>query len=1004
MNPFVRRRVEMYQKWERQLRERIHCSFPIDLEPPFQTFDALTYHKPAADDGRTSSIFQLLSLSKHESQQTFSTPVPLPKQSTKKSVVTVGITAPVDLKVKPVDGIEFLQVLGHSSETIAFEIIGRPATIEVQFTASAQSAEILKTQLHAFYPSCILSIKDSSNLLPLESHIRTVTDFAQRFDIYRPIRMPESFDLDPMVSLYSILEHLQEDETVVFQVLFQGTQHSWAKTLLKAITNEVGDIIFQDGTDIIKTVREKVSTSFFAVAVRLAICTSSAKRSRQLHEQISAIINSMSTTSHNHLFVKDDPAYLLDERIDDVNSRSTHKVGMLLNTKELLTFCHLPSSGIISEKLNRKLFKTKAAPAHLGNQGLALGINEHLGLKTTVCVNDHIRNQHMFLQGASGVGKSSLMCHMAAQDMEMGRGLILLDPHGTLADDILSLVPEKRMKDVVVFDPSDSDYAIGFNVLMATSEAEKQVLASDLVATFKRLSTSFGDQMYGVLANSVQTFLESKNGGTLIDLRRFLVDKQFREKFLQSVDDPSLTYYWRIEYPLMKTISTGPILTRLDHFLRPRLIRNMVAQKAGLSFSDVLATNKIVLVKLPVGLVGNENATMLGTFIVTKVLQAAMARQGSADRNNCTFYIDEVQNFATPSLVSLLQSVRKYYLSLTLATQSLQSLERIDASLADAIIANAATKIYFRLGDNDAKKASTGFSHFNSPEDFLNLKRGEAIARIEQATQDFNLRTFAPPKALLNTDQIQLILDFSRKKYGIPRQTIEEQLRKDLEITMPSITKKQEKKPSKEISPSPTEQELAKPISFQPNETPIQSESLHASETTDAALLKRKEESQHRYLQNRIKRLAQEKGYKAIIEAPTPDGQGRVDVSLENEIEKIAIEISSTTNIEWELHNIQKCLQAGYNLVISTPSNPKLISSFEQRFREHFSEIDLKKIKVLSTEAVFDFLATKDYPPPLKSKKIKGYTVQVEFDAPPEGKAKEIQETLAKTILNSRKK
>jgi hypothetical protein len=317
--------------------------------------------------------------------------------------------------------------------------------------------------------------------------------------------------------------------------------------------------------------------------------------------------------------------------------------------------------------------------------------------------------------------------------MANGEGIAVLDPHGDLIESILSWIHPDRHKDVIIIDPSDAEFPVGFNILTAHSEIEKDILSSDLVAVFRRLSTSWGDQMNSVFANAILAFLESTKGGTLIDLRRFLIEKSYRDQFLLTVTDPSIVYYWHKEFPILKSGSIGPILTRLDSFLRPKLIRNMVAQNKSLDFEQILDRKKILLIKLSQGLIGNENSYLLGTFLVSKIQQAAMARQAKqeADRSNFYLYIDEFQNFITPSMSAILSGARKYHLGLILVHQDMQQLTKTDTELASSVTANAGTRICFRLGDTDAKRFDSGFSFFDAA-DLQNLDTGEAIIRIER--------------------------------------------------------------------------------------------------------------------------------------------------------------------------------------------------------------------------------------------------------------------------------
>jgi hypothetical protein len=205
-------------------------------------------------------------------------------------------------------------------------------------------------------------------------------------------------------------------------------------------------------------------------------------------------------------------------------------------------------------------------------------------------------------------------------------GVGVIDPHGDLIDQILGHVPEKRFDDVVLFDPADTDYPIGFNILSAHSELEKNILSSDLGAVFRRLSTSWGDQMNSVLQNAILAFLESDRGGTVAELRRFLIEPAFRNDLLKSVSDSEVVYYWQKSFPhLSGNKSIGSVLTRLDTFLAQKPIRYMVSQPENrLDFAHIMDTSKIFLAKLSQGQIGAENAFLLGSLLVAKFQQTSL--------------------------------------------------------------------------------------------------------------------------------------------------------------------------------------------------------------------------------------------------------------------------------------------------------------------------------------------------------------------------------------------
>jgi excisionase family DNA binding protein len=536
---------------------------------------------------------------------------------------------------------------------------------------------------------------------------------------------------------------------------------------------------------------------------------------------------------------------------------------------------------------------------------------------------------------------------MIVQDLRNGDGLAVLDPHGDLIDQVLAYVPEERTGHVVLLDPSDEAYPIGFNILDAHSELERNLLASDLVSVFRRLSTSFGDQMNTVLANAIMAFLESSEGGTLSDLRRFLVEPAFRERVLAAVRDPEIVYYWHKEFPLLMGKPQGPILTRLDTFLRPKVIRNMVSQKENrIDFASIMNGRKILLAKLAQGLIGEENSYLLGTLLVSKLNQLAMSRQNMAAAERVPFYlyIDEFHNFITPSLAAILSGARKYNLGLILAHQELHQLSNRDSDVASAVISNPYTRVCFRLGDFDAKKLEDGFSQFNA-KDLQSLGVGEAVVRMERAEYDFNIRT-RPTAAIDPTLAIRrrdAIIASSRERYGRKREDVEELIRSQREST--------------EIDPSAgTKMKIRVPVSVKAKTEVQPTIALEAPTAGRGG-------DHHKYLQQLIKRWAEGKGYEVTVEKSILDGLGAVDVSLKKGSRSIACEISVTTDAEHEAGNVQKCFAAEYDEVILVSSEKKLLSAARQGLAGALSAAQYRRVKFLLPEEAFAFIDSLEAAP-----------------------------------------
>ncbi|MBI1818649.1 MAG: ATP-binding protein [Deltaproteobacteria bacterium] len=635
---------------------------------------------------------------------------------------------------------------------------------------------------------------------------------------------------------------------------------------------------------------------------------------------------------------------------------------MILNTEELVSLVHPPSASVRLAKLERERRKTKAAPATVIGHELVLGENRHAGKTMTVTLNAEQRSRHAYLIGASGTGKSTLLLNLIVQDIQSGQGIGVLDPHGDLIDAVLSHVPEERYNDVVLLDPSDDQYPVGFNILSAHSELEKTLLASDLAAIFRRFSTSFGDQMQAVLSNAILAILENERGGTLLDLRRFLTEKPFREEYLRSVTDPEISYYFQREFPLLKGSPQAPILTRLNTFLRPKPIRYMVAQREGLDFGRIMNDGKIFLAKLSHGLIGEENSYLLGALLVTKFHQLAMGRQemAAAGRRPFTLYIDEFHNFVTPSVASILSAARKYRLGLVLAHQEMRQLWDQDANVGSAVLTNPCTRICFRVGDWDAKKLAEGFSSFNAT-DLQSLGVGEAICRVERAEHDFTLKTAPAPAvgAALADKRREEIIRRSRAQYARPRVEVEAILALAHADTAVADAPRAPAKTRRDAAPSrePTQPPAPAPPAAASSKDTV---SAAAEKKTRLALvsppLLGRGGREHKYLQHLVKRLAEDRGYRAVIEQPILAGAGSVDVSLEKGERRIACEISVTTETDHEIDNIQKCLAGGYETVIALSNDPKTVRRLKERSTAVLETKTQARVRFLQPEDLVLFL------------------------------------------------
>lgn len=994
--------IQFYD-WERRGRGWYVFEQPVHLEPEFVPFFGHFLPEPKfVDDALRKTIFQ----------KAFDALKPKQKDHSEESVnyydevnsyifkeeaalTALRITIPKEHKAS-VDQMEAMLLMVSGTDLpVSFEVIGNQAKIHIQFVCHDPDSFIIKSQLMAFFPEVIVTENPQFlDEIVTPSGIGYLTDFGLKEEFVRPLEMDNNFKLDPFTPFFGILESLKENEQVALQVLFTKVVNPWSESMLRSVRDGRGDSFFENAPEMVKLAEQKVSSPMFAATVRLVVQSDSGDAAFQLLKHASAALIHSSCSPYNALIPLDTDIYDFKTRLDDIYLRESHRIGMILNGRELINFVHIPNESIVSKKLDRDIKMTHPAPTVSGREFVVLGNNEHQGKISEVRVEINDRLKHTHIIGGTGTGKSTLILQLIKQDIEAGRGVCVLDPHGDLIESVISLIPQNRINDVLIMDPADSDFPVSFNILEAHSEIEKEILSSDLVGGFKRLSTSWGDQMNSVLANAILAFLESDKGGTLTDLRRFLIEKEFRNDFLKSVRDPSIQYYWLKEYPLLKSNSIGSILTRLDTFLRPKVIRNMIAQKKGINFEHLINSNKIILVKLSQGLIGVENSYLLGTFVVSKIHQAVMARQAMEKeaRNNFFLYIDEFQNFITPSMAAILSGARKYHLGLVLAHQDLAQLIKNDSELASSVLANAGTRICFRLSDFDAKRLGEGFSHFESI-DLQNLGVGEAIARIGRPDNDFNLETKPIDSSEFKKENYNLVISRSREQFATTREEIEAVLLKSYEGVV------LEQPPVNEIR----KKELPKsePVVKEPEPTiEIENDSLKES------VVKRQEQSKHRYLQTLIKRMAEQRGYKALIEEDLPDRSGRIDVHIEGHGKRIACEVTVTTTNQWELHNIEKCLKAGYDYVFECANEKRNLEGLAQLVKDNIDPSFHNRILLGEPETLFEFLDSiqmkeDDIP---KETIIKGYRVKVEYDQTTTEDMQRKKESIAKIVMDSLQK
>ncbi len=418
------------------------------------------------------------------------------------------------------------------------------------------------------------------------------------------------------------------------------------------------------------------------------------------------------------------------------------------------------------------------------------------------------RRQHMYLLGKSGTGKSVLMFNMIIQNIINGDGVCVVDPHGELVEGVLSAIPPHRMKDVIYFNPADTDYHIGFNVLELIDPKYKHLVASGLMGIFTKIwANAWSARMEYILNNAILALLDTP-GTTLLGIPRMLVDKDYRQKIISNLKDPVIKAFWVHEYEAwqdkFRNEAIAPIQNKVGQFLSTSIIRNVVGQSVStINIFDIMNQSKIFLVNVSKGRIGEDNSGLLGGMIITKVQLAAMERVRipEDERKDFYLYVDEFQNFVTDAFAGILSEARKYRLNLTIAHQyTAQLVIEGNANVRDAVFGNVGTMIVFRVGADDAEFLEKEFDPEFTPQDIVNLPNYKVYLKLMidgVTSRPFSAKTLPPLVKSGNKSVEEEVIRSSHELYCKPKEEVEREINNwsgmslgnDAEVTSSTLEK-----------------------------------------------------------------------------------------------------------------------------------------------------------------------------------------------------------------------
>lgn len=417
-----------------------------------------------------------------------------------------------------------------------------------------------------------------------------------------------------------------------------------------------------------------------------------------------------------------------------------------------------------------------------GEKVTYIGKVDYRNKQITFGIKRKDRTRHTYIIGKTGMGKSTLLENMIIQDIANGEGVCVIDPHGSLAEKLLDYIPESRVKDTIYFAPFDSEHPMGLNVLEQVEVSKRHLVANGLMAAFKKVfgEERFSDRIQYILNNIILALLENE-GQSLLGVNRMLNDKEYRKFIVSNVKDPSVKSFWEEEYvkagdKYQQEAAPG-IQNKIGQFISNPLIRNIIGQKkTSFDLRDIMDNQKILIVNLSKGKVGEGNADLIGSLLITKIYLAAMSRAdvGAYELEKLPpfyFYVDEFQNFANESFASILSESRKYNLALTVAHQYI---EQMEDDVKAAVFGNVGTMITFRVGASDAEAFEKEFAPYFTMDDIVNLSAFQVYLRLMidgVGSKPFSAHTLdpiaRPPYSFADG-----VIAYSRATYGKPVQRV----------------------------------------------------------------------------------------------------------------------------------------------------------------------------------------------------------------------------------------
>lgn len=696
---------------------------------------------------------------------------------------------------------------GKVRDHLSFEIAVKAKRIGFYVWVPNHLKSFVEEQIYAQYPTVHISEVDDYTLTnQTNGWVEAGAELKLTGHEALPIKTFPSFEVDPLAAITATLAQFEEHEEAWLQLVIRPAQNNWYKKseryaagirggrtssgMLGALwtppeTKSETPKLAEYQSARANAAEEKSHKLAYEIALRVIYRgQTSAPQARMRLAAITATFKQFNSTYLNGFEQRyvDNPGFINLYRQRTINR------GFVLNIEEIASLFHLPHTNVETPNILWASAKTAEPPANLPlyteatkDQVSPIAVTNFRGHNTMFGMPRNDRSRHLYIIGQTGVGKSALLELLTISDIYSPYGFAVIDPHGDYAVSILRRIPPERADDVIYFNPADTDFPIAFNPMEVYDEKLKTHTASELIGVLKRMFESWGPRLEYILRYSILALLDYPDA-TMLDITRILTDKKFRSQVMEYVKDPVVKNFWQVEFASYNdkfaAEAVAPVLNKVGAFTANPTVRNIIGQpKSSFNVRKIMDERKILIVNLSRGLIGEDNAALLGALLVTKIQLGAMSRADipAGERVPFYLYVDEFQNFATDSFATILSEARKYALNLTVANQYIA---QMSMGVRDAVFGNVGSIIAFRMGADDARVMMKYFEPKFEEYDLVHMHNRHFVVSLTiegEKAQAFSATTLDLPGQYV--DQTERIVANSREKYAKGKGSIESYVR-----------------------------------------------------------------------------------------------------------------------------------------------------------------------------------------------------------------------------------